>query len=84
MLPIFRRLNAHRLEHDLSFPDLAAEMRKAECRIGTRTLHTLLTKDDQKPRDRTLYKIQKFLNGLKLKPAKRKRSRRPVSVGANA
>lgn len=50
------RLDLYRLQRDLSYRDLAAEVG-----IPYRTLYTLLTAKNPRPFDRTVYKIRKFL-----------------------
>jgi hypothetical protein len=70
--PLIARLATYRLEHDLSFEQLAALMEDAGYPMRARALHLLLTKRLRtSPRDRTLYKIQRFLD--KTKTAKRGR-----------
>jgi transcriptional regulator with XRE-family HTH domain len=54
--PELSRLDAYRLDKDLSYRELAAEVG-----IPYRTLYGLLTNDDPQPFDRTLHKIQRFL-----------------------
>lgn len=55
--PELSRLNAYRLDQDLSYRELAAQVG-----IAYRTLYGLLTGENPQPFDRTLHKIQKFLD----------------------
>ena len=74
-IPLIAQLATYRLEHDLSFEQLAVLMGDAGYPMRARALHLLLTKRVRtSPRDRTLYKIQRFLE--KAKASKRGRRER--------
>lgn len=53
------RLNAYRLDEDLSYEELSARTG-----VSWTTLHKLLTGAELNPWDRTLHKIKRFLEGL--------------------
>jgi hypothetical protein len=79
--PFLLRLAAYRLEHDLSFEQLADEMKQAGFPVRARSLHLALTNRLQtKPRERTLYKIQQFVGTL----GRRSRTPRPRKRRAGA
>jgi hypothetical protein len=61
--PELAELDAYRLDHDLTWAQLAAEMAKADLPMSPRTLHYLVKRApvDAKPLDRTLHKIRVFL-----------------------
>lgn len=62
MLHELKALDAYRLTHDLSFRALETEMIAAGCPVDSRTLHVLLRSNrDITPRERTLYKVRRFL-----------------------
>lgn len=63
LLPELVAIEAYRVEHDLTWDDLGLELRAAECKVPTRTIHYLCkrAKLDALVLDRTIYKIQKFL-----------------------
>lgn len=74
---LIEQLATYRLEHDLSFEQLAAEMDDAGCPVRSRALHLLLTKRVRTaPRDRTLYKIRRFLESRPPQSTRRRRSAR--------
>ena len=59
---VIEQLATFRLEHDLSFEQLAVRMAAVGYPMRPRALHLLLTNRIRtEPRDRTLYKIQRFL-----------------------
>lgn len=67
------QLATYRLEHDLSFEGLSAEFSEAGYPINARALHLILTNRLRtKPHDRTLFKVQRFLERLG-RPTKRTR-----------
>lgn len=66
------RLDRYRLERDLTFEDLAAEMTAAGFSMKTRTLHLAL-RGRRAARDRTRFKIREFV--AQHAPAERKRRR---------
>lgn len=76
-------LAAYRLEHDLTFDELAAELAAARCAVPARVLHLALTRRlKTRPRETTLYKLRKFVDGIgrRRRPvAARKRRRRAVA-----
>jgi hypothetical protein len=55
------RLDRYRLEHDLTFEDLAREMTDAGFAIKPRTLHLVLRGHIGTPRDRLRFKIREFV-----------------------
>jgi hypothetical protein len=59
---VLDRLASYRLAHDLTFKQLATAMQQAGYPVQARALHFALTNRLLRaPRDRTLYKIQQFL-----------------------
>jgi len=75
--PMLLRLAAYRLEHDLSFEELAAQMDEAGYPVRARSLHLALTNRLQTaPRERTLYKIAQFVTTMVIRRRKAKRTRR--------
>jgi hypothetical protein len=69
---LIERLATYRLERDLSFEQLSAEMDKAGYAIRARSLHLMLThRLRTEPLDRTLYKVRRFLE--QVRPPKRRR-----------
>lgn len=82
--PYFRRLNAYRLERDLSWESLAAEMHEAGCGVKARSLHVALTGRLQVgPRERTMYKIRRFVDvAVKRRTGKPVVKRRSSRAGA--
>lgn len=54
-------LNQLRLDRNWSYSELADDMARAGHAIAAKTLHALLTNPDQKPYDRTLHQIQRYL-----------------------
>lgn len=69
-------LAAYRLEHDLTFDALAAELAAADCAVPARVLHLALTRRLRTgPRERTLYKIRKFVDGIGRRRTRAKRRR---------
>ena len=74
--PYVSRLARYRLEHDLSYQQLAAEMRDAGCPVHARSLHWALTgRLQRQPLDRTLFKIQRFVEQLEDTRGRRGRRR---------
>jgi hypothetical protein len=74
---LIQALATYRLEHDLSFDQLANEMVDAGYGMRGRALHLLLTNRLRShPRERTLYKIQQFLAGVGAKRNRNPRRRR--------
>lgn len=74
-------LATYRLEHDLSFDQLANRMAEAGYAMRGRALHLLLTNRlRSQPRDRTLYKIRQFLASVAV--PRRDKSRRRTSRSA--
>jgi hypothetical protein len=68
------RLAIYRLEHDLTWDQLADEMRAAGYPVAARALHNGLTHRLRRaPTDRTLYKIRRFLELRDRQPARRRR-----------
>lgn len=63
LLPELVAIEAYRVEHDLTWEELGAEMLAANCKVPSRTLNYLCkrAKLDAIVRDRTIYKIQNFL-----------------------
>lgn len=76
-----RRLATYRLERDLTFDALAAEMTAAGFPMGVRALHYALTHRTTRPRERTRYKIEQFVATL---GAPRKLPRRRPSAAREA
>lgn len=67
------QLATYRLEHDLSFEELAGQFTEAGYPMRARALHLMLTNRLRtKPHDRTLFKVQRFLERLG-RPTKRTR-----------
>jgi hypothetical protein len=79
------QLAAYRLERDLTYEALANEMNRAGISINMRSLHLALTKR-AKPRERTLYKINRYIDYLdgagKKKTTRGKKARRPAAAAA--
>jgi hypothetical protein len=68
---LIEQLATYRLERDLSFEQLSAEMGKAGYAIRARALHLILTNRLRtEPHDRTLYKVRRFLE--QVRPTKRR------------
>lgn len=63
--PDARRLATYRLERDLTFDALAAEMTAAGYAIEVRTLYQVLTGRTTTPLDRTLHKISRFVKTIR-------------------
>lgn len=62
MEPEYATLNTLRIEHDLTWEQLADLIEKSGAgKISAGTLHFLLTREDTNPRDRTVHKIRVFL-----------------------
>jgi len=60
--PELERLALYRLEHDLTWAELADEMQQAGYPLQARALHNALTHRLQGlPTDRTLFKIRRFV-----------------------
>lgn len=57
-------LNELRLSRNWSYPQLAADMARVGHHVAAKTLHALLTTEGQKPYDRTLYQIRRYLEVL--------------------
>ena len=59
----FLDLDAHRLDHDWSWSQLAEAMHDAGIEFAARTLHYLCKRQpaDAHARDRTLHKVRKYL-----------------------
>jgi hypothetical protein len=75
--PMLLRLAAYRLEHDLSYTELAEQMDAAGYPVRARSLHLALTNRLQTaPRERTLYKIAQFVTTTTVRRRKTKRTRR--------
>jgi hypothetical protein len=80
-------LATYRLEHDLSFDQLAAQMSGAGYAIRARALHLLLTNRVRtQPRERTIYKIRQFLANVAdpKKPRRRAAQRRRARSNGGA
>ena len=71
MQPDLAALNTLRIRRDWSWRELAAQMARARVGVAPRTLHHLLTTPTVVPHDRTLYKIQKFLQILRRQRSQR-------------
>ena len=70
---LLAQLATYRLEHDLSFEQLSTQMGEAGYPVRPRALHLMLTQRlRSSPHDRTLYKVQRFLERIN-RPAKRRR-----------
>lgn len=72
LLDELRRLDTYRLERDLSFRALEADMARAGYRVDERTLHALLSKSRPSPNERTQYKIRRFLEVRAQTPDRRR------------
>jgi hypothetical protein len=60
--PEYEELDAYRLEKDWSWDELSRATVRARCGLPIKTLHHLIRRAQiMVPRDRTLYKIRKFL-----------------------
>lgn len=70
------RLARYRLERDLSFTGLAAEMTAAGYPVKARTLHLTLTRGTELPRERTRFKIREFIIARLDQPDRRPRKSR--------
>lgn len=67
------RLARYRLERDLTFDALAREMQRAGCRVTARALHAALThRLTTVPRERTRFKIARFLDAVDARSRKRR------------
>jgi hypothetical protein len=70
---VIEQLAEYRLEQDISFEQLAVRMAAVGYPMRPRALHLLLTNRVRtEPRDRTLYKIRRFLEQVS-RPTKRSR-----------
>lgn len=69
-LTVVERLNRIRLEHDLTYADLADEIG-----IDASAVYRLLQRSGRKPLDRTLYKVEQFVDRFERQPAARRRRR---------
>jgi hypothetical protein len=73
------RLRTYRLENDLTFDQLAAEISALGKPIKMRALYSAMTRPDPQPRELTLYKLNRFVrhidgrNGHGHDPAPRRR-----------
>jgi len=78
--PALARLATYRLEHDLTFEELADEMKASGYPLIARTLARLTNGLQRKPLDRTLFKIDRFIATLDdangHKPKRRKKAKR--------
>lgn len=73
---LLAQLATYRLEHDLSFEQLSAQMKQAGYLIRARALHLMLTQRLRTaPHDRTIYKVQRFLERVNRTGAKQRRRR---------
>lgn len=71
---VLDRLADYRLEHNLTFGQLADKMRAAGYAVGTLALHRALTKKLRtKPRDRTMFRYRRFLEHLEAADERRRR-----------
>ena len=70
--PELAALDRYRVEQDMTYRDLGQAVG-----VPWRSLYSLLTNSKARPYDRTLFKIQRFLNTL---PARRRRG--PTSKAA--
>jgi len=85
MLKAVHALNQVRLDQDLSFRALAKKMRLAGFHVHPSTLLQLIRKPDARPHDRTLHKIEKFLESIHDAPtAKRSARRRRTATEVSA
>jgi hypothetical protein len=71
MLKELKVLNAFRLEHDLTFQDIADQMSAIGYPISPPTLQRMLRHPHRTPLERNLYKVRKFIAHLKAKAAAR-------------
>jgi len=80
--PEFAELDAHRLEHDWTWEELAAAMERARTPVAARTLHYLCKRlpEDGHALDRTLYKIRKYLEGVRVADKRAAARRAKVSA----
>jgi hypothetical protein len=83
--PHVLRLAAYRLERDLSFVQLAAQMAEAGYPIRARSLHNVLTDRLQtEPLERNLYKIKQFVGTVvrdwERAHGRRRRERKPAAA----
>jgi hypothetical protein len=80
--PEFAELDAHRLEHDWTWDELAADMARANATVSARTLHYLCKRlpPDAHALDRTLYKIRKYLERVRAGEKRAEVRRRKVSA----
>jgi len=84
----FAELELHRLDRDWTFDQLAAAMKRAGFKIPMRTLHYLLKQAPKnvRPRDRTMHKINRYLEHVRENDRRRRAraARRSVTNKAAA
>jgi hypothetical protein len=80
--PEFDELNTHRLEHDWTWDELAAAMARADLPVSARTLHYVCKRlpPDGHALDRTLFKIRKYLERVRVADKRAEARRRKVSA----
>ncbi len=80
--PEFAELEAYRLDHDLTWDELAADMARVAITIPARTLHYVCKRlpADGHAQDRTLHKIRKYLAHVRAAEARAATRRRKVSA----
>jgi hypothetical protein len=62
-------LRRHRLERNLSYEDLAADIAKTlgeDRRLSLRTVYSFITEDDTRPYETTVYTVQCYLERVAL------------------
>jgi hypothetical protein len=60
---VLAELNRFRLDRDLTYQALAADIEeKLGAKLSWRTLHALLNTPPDRPRDRTIHKIRRYLD----------------------
>jgi hypothetical protein len=72
-------LNQLRLDRNWSYNQLADDMERAGHAVAAKTLFALLTKPEQKPYDRTLYQITKYLEVLERERAEETKPRKAAA-----
>ena len=70
-----RALNAIRLSHDWTWAQLSADMGRFHVQVPPRTLHHMVKHPDIEPHDRTRFKVETYIDGMK-EQARRQRVRK--------
>jgi len=72
--PVVERLRLYRLKNNLTFDQLADQMRVAGCSVHSRNLHRLLMNHLQTgPRETTMFKVERFVALMRRRRRKARR-----------